>query len=90
MLINILKRLAQGGGYSNKSIAKGLGVDEKLIEQMIVQLKDLGYIEKYDMDNCSSCRDYRNCNRNCSCCPNNNIEAKIWKITEKGKTAVLM
>lgn len=87
MLMKILKRLAQGGMYSNKLIAKELGVDESLVEQMITQLQQLGYIEKDNMGGCSSgcgC-----CSSKSSCCSDkHNIDINIWKISEKGKKAL--
>ena len=85
MLIKILKRLAQGGMYSNKSMAKELGIDESMVEQMIMQLQNLGYIEKDTMENCSSGCDCGNSSKKGSCCSNNNVKIKMWKITEKGK-----
>lgn len=88
MLLKILKRLAQGGLYSNKSMAKELGVDEGLVEQMISQLQQMGYIEKDDIGSCSSgcgC-----CSSKSSCCSDkNNIDINIWKVTEKGKKVIV-
>ena len=84
MLMKILKRLAQGGMYSNKLIAKELGVDESLVEQIITQLQQLGYIEKDNIGNCSS--DCGCCSTKSSCCSDkHNIDINIWKVTEKGK-----
>lgn len=89
MLMKILKRLAQGGSYSNKSMAKELGIDESLVEQMIIKLEQLKYIEKDSMNNSSS-----SCGCGCgscstkSSCYSNNIEINIWRITEKGKKAI--
>lgn len=89
--MKILRKLAQGGIYSNKLVAKELGADEGLIEQMITQLKHLGYIEKDDMKNLSSscnCR-HSSCSRKGNCCCNNhNIDISIWKITQKGRQAL--
>ena len=87
MLIKILKRLAQGGLYSNKLVAKELGIDEGMVEQMITQLQNLGYIEKDVVSECSAgcnCGD----SKKKSCCGNNDIGVKIWKITEKGKKTI--
>ena len=52
-LIKILKILAKGGLYSNKLMAKEVGIDEGMVEQMVTQLQNLGYIEKDDMGSCS-------------------------------------
>ncbi|HEY8805535.1 MAG TPA: FeoC-like transcriptional regulator [Clostridium sp.] len=88
MLIKILKRLAQGGLYSNKLMAKELGIDEGLVEQMITQLQNLGYIEKDDNENCSSGCDCGSGSKKDSCCGKTDIGVKIWNITEKGKKAI--
>ena len=88
MLIKILRRLAQGGMYSNKSMAKELSVDESFVEHMIIQLQNLRYIEKDIMDNCSEGCDCGCSSKKGSCCGNNNVKIKIWKITEKGRKAI--
>lgn len=88
MLIKILKRLAKGGIYSNKLVAKELGVDESLVEQMIEQLKSLNYIEKDTMDTCSS--GCGTCSKKCGCCgDSSNIDLVMWKLTDKGRKAIL-
>ncbi len=88
MLMRILKRLTQGGIYSNNLMAKDLGIDESLVEQMVIQLQHMGYIEKDSINSCSECC---NCggSKKSSCCsekPSANIN--IWKITEKGRNAL--
>lgn len=69
MLIKILKRLAQGGLYSNKLVAKELGIGEGMVEQVITQLQNLGYIERDDVEKCSSSCDCGS-SKNGSCCGN--------------------
>lgn len=89
MLIKILKRLTEGGVYSNSSMARELGIDEGLVEQMIIQLQHKGYIEKDSMDCCSeSCGcGNKGCTKKSSCCgSNSNVSVNIWKITDKGKS----
>lgn len=88
MLIKILKRLALGGVYSNKIMAKELGVEESMVEQMIMQLQNLKYIEKDSMGNCSSGCDCSKSSKKGSCCGSKDANIKMWKITEKGKKAV--
>lgn len=89
MMMKILKRLAKGGLYSNKIVARELGTDEGMVEQMILQLERLGYITKDSMNSgsgcaCSSCSDKKK-----SCCSgNNNVNIDLWKLAEKGKAAV--
>lgn len=84
MLMKVLKRLSQGGMYSNKLVARELGIDESLVEQMIFQLENMGYIEK---DNMKSCNGGCGCSpsEKSSCCGNTNISINFWKITDKGK-----
>jgi len=86
MLIKILKSLAKGGMYSNKNMAKELGVSESLVEQMIDKLLKMGYIEKEKINDC---------NEGCGACSNkgccgssNNIKLNLWSVTEKGKKAI--
>lgn len=89
MMMKILKRLAKGGLYSNKIVAKELGIEEGMVDQMIFQLERLGYIVKDNMNSssccaCSSCTDKKK-----SCCSgNNNVNIDLWKLTDKGRAAV--
>lgn len=88
MLMKILKRLSQGGMYSNKSVARELGIDESLVEQMISQLQNMGYIEKESMSSCNSdCGG--SCSKKSSCCGTNNIDINMWRVTDKGKNVVI-
>lgn len=84
MLMKILKRLSEGGMYSNKSVARELGIDDSLVEQMISQLENMGYIEK---DNMSSCNDSCgcSCSQKSNCCGSSGIDINIWKVTDKGR-----
>lgn len=60
MMMKILKRLSEGGLYSNKIMAKELGIDEGMVEQMVSQLERLGYIKRDNMNASSGC--------DCGCC----------------------
>lgn len=89
MLMRILKRLSQGGVYSNKSMSRELGIDESLVEQMVSQLQNMRYIEKDSLQSCSN-----GCGGCCSeksksCCSNHNIDLNLWKLTDKGKNALM-
>lgn len=85
MLMRILKRLSKGGIYSNNLMAKELGIDESLVEQMVVQLQHMGYIEKDSINSCSGSCDC-GCSKKSSCCSDKpNININIWKITDKGR-----
>ena len=87
--MKILKRLTQGGRYSNKIMASELGIDESTVEQMITQLQRLGYIEKEDMSPCSGACDCGDSSKKGSCCSGGNVDINIWKITTKGKETAL-
>lgn len=88
MLMKVLKRLASGERYSNAIVAKELGIDEGMVEQMLVQLQRMGYIEKEDMASCSGGCDCGS-TKKASCCNSSNIEIVMWKITSKGKETAL-
>lgn len=88
MLMKVLKRLVQGGKYSNKIMAKELGIDEGMVEQMLIQLQRLGYIEKEDMAACSRGCDCGSSKKE-SCCSSSSVNINMWKITDKGKITAL-
>ena len=87
MLIKILKTLFKGGRYSNKLMAKELGVDESLVQQMIDKLLHMGYIEKEKInscgDGCGCCSSKKSCSTS-----NQSTDINIWKVTQKGKKAI--
>ena len=88
MLMKILKRLSQGGMYSNRSMAREFGIDESLVEQMISQLQNMGYIEKDNMNSCGSgCGG--SCSKKSDCCGNTGIDINMWRITDKGKNVLI-
>ena len=89
MLMKVLKRLAQGDRYSNKLMAKELGIDEGMVEQLLVQLQQLGYIEKENMATCSGSCDCGSSSKKESCCKSSSMDIKMWKITRKGKESAL-
>jgi hypothetical protein len=94
MLMKILQRLSKGGLYSNSSMAEELGVDESMIEDMIIQLQNMGYIIKDKMNSASSCDCCSDCipsakkSKNSCCDGKSNIEIGLWNITEKGKNTL--
>ncbi|MCB2359003.1 FeoC-like transcriptional regulator [Clostridium estertheticum] len=88
MLMKVLKRMAQGDRYSNKIMARELGVDEGMVEQMLMQLERKGYIEKEDMVSCSGSCDCGSATKKASCCSSKS-DIIMWKITTKGNEATL-
>jgi len=89
MLMKVLLRLVQGDRYSNKIMAKELGIDEGMVEQMLIQLQRLGYIEKEGMATCSGGCDCGSSPKKGDCCSSSNVDIRMWKITEKGKETAL-
>ena len=89
MLMKVLIRLAQGDRYSNKIMAKELGIDEGMVEQMLIQLQQLGYIEKEEMVTCSGGCDCGSSSKKGCCSDSSNIDIIMWKITNKGKATAL-
>jgi predicted ArsR family transcriptional regulator len=85
MLMKILRMLSEKGRCSSQSMAKELGIDEVLVEQMIDKLIDMGYIEKSKIDSgsCGCCS-----NKVCSCSKSNDIGINIWQFTAKGNKAL--
>ncbi|MBU3073707.1 FeoC-like transcriptional regulator [Clostridium estertheticum] len=88
MLMRVLKRLAAGDRYSNKLMAKELGIDEGMVEQMLIQLAQMKYIEKEDMTSCSGVCNCGNGSKKASCC-SSKTDIIMWRITSKGKEAAL-
>ena len=88
MLMKVLKRLALGERYSNKIMARELGVSEGMIEQMLMQLERKGYIEKEEMASCCGSCDCGSGPKKASCCSSKS-DIIMWKITSKGNEAVL-
>lgn len=88
MLMKVLKKLFDGGLYSNNTIARELNVDEGLVEHMIIQLQHMGYIEKEENKggacSCSGCSP----SKKASCCSSSNVRIGMWTLTQKGKTAL--
>ncbi|MCB2293326.1 winged helix-turn-helix domain-containing protein [Clostridium algoriphilum] len=89
MLMKVLKRLSQGARYSNKIMAKELGIDEGMVEQIILQLERMGYIEAEEMATCSGGCDCGSSSKKGSCCNTSNVDIKMWKITSKGRETAL-
>ena len=89
MLMKVLKRLFIGERYSNKLMAKELGTDEGMVEEILIQLQRLGYIEKEEMGACSGGCDCGSSPKKGSCCGSSNMEINMWKITDKGKKTAL-
>lgn len=89
MLMKVLKKLSEGGRYSSsRAIAADLGIDPGMVEQMLLQLQQLGFIEKDKMDTSSTCTCSKCDTAKKSSCCSSNIEIGLWTITEKGVKAI--
>ena len=88
MLMKVLKRLAQGDRYSNKIMARELGIDEGMVEQMLMQLERKGYIVREEMASCAGSCDCGSGPKKASCCSSKS-NIIMWKITSKGNEAAL-
>lgn len=90
MLMKVLKRLYEGGRYSNEAIAHDIGIDVGMVENILMQLERMGYIEKSKKeDYCPACCGCSSKKSKMSCCnENNNININIWAITPKGRQAI--
>ncbi|MFT8315181.1 MAG: transcriptional regulator [Clostridium sp.] len=88
MLMKVLKKLSEGGRYSSsRAIAADLGIDVGMVEQILLQLKQLGFIQKDTMDASSTCTCSK-CDTSKSSCCSSNVEIGMWSITEKGRNAI--
>ncbi|MDF2503751.1 FeoC-like transcriptional regulator [Clostridium sp.] len=89
MLMKVLKKLSEGGRFSSsRAIAGDLGIDQGMVEQMLMQLQQLGFIEKDKMDTSSTCTCSKcETTKKSSCC-SSNVEIGLWTITEKGVKAI--
>lgn len=90
MLMKILKMLVVNKNYSKRSISKELNISEDMVEQMIVQLKNMGYVGREDNMGAQACE-----KPVCSCCSakgscggEHNMFMNMLYVTEKGRKAV--
>ncbi|NLP43146.1 MAG: transcriptional regulator [Peptococcaceae bacterium] len=92
MLIRVLREMANSELNSHTALAKKLELDPELVKQMFLNLETMGYIISDD----PSCVDDK-CEECGVCCTKKNkteqeklnVTATRWKLTEKGKEAVL-
>ncbi len=84
MLMHLLSQIADGGNLSRSELSRRLNVSHKLLEQMLLDLSRIGYIESVD-DTCATSR--------CTHCPFSGECASInkgkrWVLTRKGTHTV--
>lgn len=87
MLMKILKRLLEGKSYSPRTIAAELGISEGMAQQMLLQLENMGYIEKTNTNDfgegcCSACSSKKK-----SCCTSRKLAIDMLRVTSKGREA---
>lgn len=86
MLLEILKEVNNRNAYSKSQLARKVNISEGVIEHLLMQLKEKGYIKEENINNneCSSCPSYnKGCSKALSEKPIN-----VLTITEKGKKLI--
>jgi len=82
MLERLLGVLAQGGAVSCGDLARTLGVDQRLVQQMVEHLAKLGYLRPAAGscgDECGACALEGPCS--------SGGPGRTWTLTEKGSRA---
>ncbi len=79
MLVELLRRVAQGGVHSTAILAREFGVDKALLAQMTDDLARMGYLRPLS----------NGCEQACRACPLTDgccVEGMghVWALTEKG------
>ncbi|HUV74265.1 MAG TPA: FeoC-like transcriptional regulator [Anaerolineae bacterium] len=82
MLERLLVILGQSGAVSYGDLARGLGVDQELVQQMVEHLARLGYLRPVA----------GSCGEGCKACPVEDHclsggSDQIWTLTEQGRRA---
>ncbi|WP_125153148.1 FeoC-like transcriptional regulator [Clostridium rectalis] len=80
MLTKVLKEIAAGELKSKEEICKKLSLSESMLEGIMDQLIQMGYIEQTNGE--LSC-DCSGCTGSCHC---SNIKMNMWTISQKGKS----
>ncbi len=81
----ILAMLNGGMDFSDKAIARELGLNEEVVRDYKFKLEAGGYIKKEDSDCNISCGE----GKKCSCCSASLMPTIVkWSLTEKGKNAI--
>ncbi len=84
MLMKILKEMARGETSSYASLAEKFGVTESMVEQMVFDLKRMGYIRNIVNDDCAP----HTCKHCVSSCSDVRPVSAAWELTEKGKKRI--
>jgi predicted ArsR family transcriptional regulator len=82
MLERLLVILGQSGAVSYGDLARGLGIDQQLVQQMVEHLARLGYLRPVA----------GSCGEGCKACPVDDQclsggSDQIWTLTEQGRRA---
>lgn len=90
MLRELLKLIIEGEINSHSEVARALGVDETVLDDMIAQLVSLGYLEDPAAKSgcgagnaCAGCSMAAGCHGGCF----RGSKGKIWSVTDKGRKA---
>lgn len=101
MLRELLELIASGRGGTGESVAAALGLKPSQVEEMLIRLAALGYIEDFAAS-CGSCREAscadgkeKSSGRGSSCAGcsmsaacNFGAKAHVWTLTAKGKASL--
>ena len=81
MLENLLRIVSRGGVRSYDDLMGALSISQPLLEAMLEDLADLGYLRSVD-DGCGD---------RCTACPTGKCSVagprRLWSLTEKGAAA---
>jgi hypothetical protein len=80
MLIQVLRELETPGLKSLRGIGDKIGVDATLLEQLLSDLENRGYVRKINLcgGGCASCKHV------CPFAGGNSVSLSTWEATEKG------
>lgn len=88
MLKKVLRALVSGSVDSFSDIARSLDVDKGVVEQIIAQLVQMGYLKAVENSSCDS----GSCGGSCSGCAcsggESSVQNRFYSLTEKGLKAV--
>ena len=86
MLMKVLACIANSKGMSIKGIADKVGISKELVEQMIDNLIQMGYIKRVGLScDTSKCK---GCANSSSCGSTGFNSLTVMELTEKGKNTV--
>ncbi len=80
--MNVLRELDKPGIMSMKNIGDKVGLDDDMLEHILGDLEQRGYVKKVNVTG-SGCV---NCARSCPFAGKTQVSFSTWETTDKGKT----